>query len=69
MSTKKDTEVTPTNDATTATPKTTAKVNAPAAPTAMKAAATAETPDPTVPDNSANTAIINDKNSLEKNLA
>ena len=32
---KKDTEVTPTNDATTATPKTTAKVNAPAAPTAM----------------------------------
>lgn len=32
----------------------------------MKAAATAETPDPTVPDNSANTAIINDKNSLEK---
>ncbi|PEH11137.1 mucin-binding protein [Lactobacillus sp. UMNPBX1] len=79
---KKDTEVTPTNDATTpATPKTTAKfkvlaalpkmkvaskVNAPAARTAMKAAAPAETPDPTVPDNSANTAIINDKDSLEK---
>ena len=80
---KKDTEVTPTNDATTpATPNTTA---APAARRAMKAAArpnttakfkvlaalpkmkvapTTETPDPTVPDKSANTAIINDQNNL-----
>ncbi|WP_238333831.1 hypothetical protein [Ligilactobacillus saerimneri] len=30
----------------------------------MKAAANAETPDPTVPDNSANTAIINNPNNL-----
>ena len=58
---KKDTEVTLT---TPATPKTTA---APAALTAMKVAAKApiaETPDPTVPDKSANTAIINNQNNL-----
>ena len=77
---KKDTEVTPTNDATTpATPKTTA---APDARTAMKAAArpkttakfrvlaalpkmkealTAETPDPTVPDKSANLLLSTTK--------
>ena len=66
---KKDTEVTPTNEATTpATQNTTAKfkvwaVLRKAAPRAMKAA-TAETPDPTVPDKSANTAIINDQNNL-----
>ena len=66
---KNDTEVTPTNEATTpATQKTNAKfkvraVLRKAAPRAMKAA-TAETPDPTVPDKSANTAIINDQNNL-----
>lgn len=59
---KKDTEVTPTNDATTpATLKTIAKVNVLAALPVSKA----ETPNPTVPDNSANTAIINN----QKNLA
>ena len=63
---KKDTEVTPTNDATPATQKTTAKFKVRAVRLVKKAAATTETPDPTVPDNSANTAIINDKNSLEK---
>lgn len=48
---KKDTEVTPTNDATTATPKTTAKVNAPATPTAMKAVVNLTSTDPTTSNN------------------
>ncbi|WP_191991120.1 DUF1542 domain-containing protein [Limosilactobacillus reuteri] len=48
---KKDTEVTPTNDATTATPKTTAKVNAPVAPTAMKAVVNPTSTDPTTSNN------------------
>ena len=62
---KKDTEVTPTNDATTpATPKTTAKFKVLAALPVRKAAPTAETPDPTVPDKSANTAVINDPDNL-----
>ena len=60
-------EVTPTNEATT--PATQAKFKVPAARLlvrrAAKEAPTTETPDPTVPDNSANTAIIND----QKNLA
>ena len=60
---KKDTEVTPTNDATTpATPKTTAKFKVLAALPVRKAAPTAETPDPTVPDKSANTAVIKPSN-------
>ena len=62
---KKDTEVTPTNDATTpATPNTTAKFKVLAALPKMKAAPTTETPDPTVPDNSVNTAIINNPKNL-----
>ena len=70
---KKDTEVTLTTPATpkkTAAPvaltamKVASKVNALAAPKAMKPAATAETPDPTVPDKSANTAIINNRSYL-----
>ena len=48
---KKDTEVTPTNDATTATPKTTAKVNAPVASTAMKAVVNPTSTDPTTSNN------------------
>ncbi|MCQ4117485.1 YSIRK-type signal peptide-containing protein, partial [Ligilactobacillus sp. MP3] len=48
---KKDTEVTPTNDATTATPKTTAKVNALVAPTAMKAVVNPTSTDPTTSNN------------------
>ena len=48
---KKDTEVTPTNDAITATPKTTAKVNPPAAPTAMKAVVNPTSTDPTTSNN------------------
>ena len=55
---KKDTEVTTANGATTL--KKLGRVRA-ALPVRK-----AETPDPTVPDNSANTAIVNDKNSLEK---
>ena len=59
---KKDNEVTPTNEATTpATQKTTAKFKVRAV---LRKAATAETPDPTAPDNSANTAIINNQNNL-----
>ena len=62
---KKDTEVTPTNDATTpATPNTTAKFKVLAALPKMKAAPTTETPDPTVPDKSANAAIINNQDEL-----
>ena len=62
---KKDTEVTPTNDATTpATPNTTAKFKVLAALPKMKAAPTTETPDPTVPDKSANAAIINNPKNL-----
>ena len=70
---KKDTGVTSTNDPKTpATQKTTAKSKVrvwaarlrPVMKVA-KAAPTTETPDPTVPDNSANTAIINN----QKNLA
>ena len=65
---KKDTEVTLTNDETPNTTakvtpvgqKKIAKVNALTASTADPA----ETPDPTVPDNSANTAIINNQNNL-----
>ncbi|MDN4847756.1 LPXTG cell wall anchor domain-containing protein [Ligilactobacillus salivarius] len=63
---KKDTEVTPTNDATTlATQKTAAKFNVLALrrlrvmEEAKEEAPTAETPDSTDPDYSANTAIIN----------
>ncbi|MBI1707031.1 YSIRK-type signal peptide-containing protein [Lactobacillus crispatus] len=68
---KKDTEVTPTNDATPATQKTTPKFKVlaalrKAAPRAMKAA-TAETPDPTTPSDSTSMAIVNDKNKLDKN--
>ena len=59
-------EVTPTNEATT--PATQAKFKVPAARLlvrrAAKEAPTTETPDPTVPDKSANTAIINDQNNL-----
>ena len=59
-------EVTPTNEATT--PATQAKFKVPAARLlvrrAAKEAPTAETPDPTVPDNSANAAIINNQNNL-----
>ncbi|MCT3535666.1 LPXTG cell wall anchor domain-containing protein [Lactobacillus crispatus] len=59
---KKDTEVTPTNDATTpATQKTTAKFKVRVARLVKKAA---ETPDPTVPDKSANAAIINNQDEL-----
>ncbi|PEG77786.1 mucin-binding protein, partial [Lactobacillus sp. UMNPBX19] len=68
---KKDTEVTSTNDAKPATQKTTAKSKVrvwaarlrPVMKVA-KAAPIAETPDPTVPDKSANTAIINDQSNL-----
>ena len=68
---KKDTEVTPTNDATPATQKTTPKFKVlaalmKAAPRAMKAA-TAETPDPTAPSDSTSMAIVNDTNKLDKN--
>lgn len=63
---KKDTEVTSTNDPKT--PATQAKFKVPAARLlvrrAAKEAPTAETPDPTVPDNSANAAIINNQNNL-----
>ena len=59
-------EVMPTNEATT--PATQAKFKVPAARLlvrrAAKEAPTTETPDPTVPDKSANTAIINDQNNL-----
>ncbi len=59
-------EVTPTNEATT--PATQAKFKVPAARLlvrrAAKAAPTTETPDPTVPDNSVNTAIINNPKNL-----
>ena len=65
---KKDTEVTPTNDATTlATQKTAAKFNVLALrrlrvmEEAKEEAPTAETPDSTDPDYSANTAIINNQ--------
>ena len=55
---KKDAEVTPD------TQKTTAKFKVLAALPKMKAAPTTETPDPTVPDNSVNTAIINNPKNL-----
>lgn len=55
---KKDTEVTPD------TQKTTAKFKVLAARPVMKVAGTAETPDPTVPDKSANAAIINNQDEL-----
>ena len=59
-------EVTPTNEATT--PATQAKFKVPAARLlvrrAAKEAPTTETPDPTVPDNSVNTAIINNPKNL-----
>ena len=64
---KKDTEVTPTNDATPATQKTTAKFKVRAVRLVKKAAATTETPDPTVPSDSTSMAIVNDKNNLDKN--
>ena len=47
-----------------ARPNTTAKFKVLAALPKMKVAPTTETPDPTVPDKSANTAIINDQNNL-----
>ena len=63
---KKDTEVTSTNDPKT--PATQAKFKVPAARLlvrrAAKEAPTTETPDPTVPDNSVNTAIINNPKNL-----
>ena len=59
---KKDIEVTPANGSTT--PKTTAKLKVLVALPKMKAAPTTETPDPTVPDNSVNTAIINNPKNL-----
>ncbi|MCT7790084.1 MAG: YSIRK-type signal peptide-containing protein, partial [Lactobacillus crispatus] len=55
---KKDAEVTPD------TQKTTAKFKVLAARPVMKVAGTAETPDPTVPDKSANAAIINNQDEL-----
>ena len=55
---KKDAEVTPD------TQKTTAKFKVLAARPGMKVAGTAETPDPTVPDKSANAAIINNQDEL-----
>ena len=59
-------EVTPTNEATT--PATQAKFKVPAARLlvrrAAKEAPTTETPDPTVPDKSANAAIINNQDEL-----
>lgn len=58
---KKDTEVTPTNDATT--PAKVLRV----ARLVKKVPDTAETPDPTTPSDSTSMAIVNDKNKLDKN--
>lgn len=65
---KKDTEVTPTNDATTpAKQKTTVKFKVRVARLVKKVPDTAETPDPTTPSDSTSMAIVNDKNKLDKN--
>ena len=58
---KKDTEVTPTNDATT--PAKVLRV----VRLVKKVPDTAETPDPTTPSDSTSMAIVNDKNKLDKN--
>ena len=64
---KKDTEVTPTNDATPATQKPTPKFKVRVARLVKKTPDTAETPDPTTPSDSTSMAIVNDKNKLDKN--
>jgi len=64
---KKDIEVTPTNDATPATQRTTPKFKVLAARLVKKTPDTAKTPDPTTPSDSTSMAIVNDKNKLDKN--